>query len=214
MSEPTTPKLAKWPFIAGDALLLGVAALVVWQGGHPSTIRELSLCAGAVALGALLCVAPFLQEYRAVVRLAETDALAATLKQLRNLEAIAQNVSAATAQWHGVQDQAAQTQRAAREIAERMSKEVGEFTEFLKKANDAEKATLRLEVDKLRRIEGDWLQVLVRILDHVFALHLAAVRAGKPEVAEQIGMFQHACRDIARRPDYHWHFWSRYEQRP
>ncbi len=199
MSHPTPPRLAKWPFIAGDFLLLGVAVLTVWQGPPPLALRAIALCAGAVGLGAILGAVPFVLEYRAVVRLAETDVLALTLKQLQNLESVAKNVGAATAQWHGVQDQAAQTQRAAKEIAERMTTEVAQFTEFLKKANDAEKATLRLEVEKLRRNEGEWLQVVVRILDHVFALHQAAARSSKPEVAEQIGAFQHACRDIARR---------------
>jgi hypothetical protein len=41
--------------------------------------------------------------------------------------------------------------------------------------------------------------VSVRTLDHVFALHQAAVHSGKPEIEQQIGAFQHACRDIARR---------------
>lgn len=199
MSHPTTPRLNKWPFVAGDVLLLGVAVLTVWHGPQPLALRAFALCAGSVGLGAILCALPFILEYRAVVRLAETDVLAITLKQLQHLEGVARNVGTATAQWHGVQEQAAQTQRAAKETAERMTAEVAQFTEFLKKANDAEKATLRLEVEKLRRNEGEWLQVVVRILDHVFALHQAAARSSKPEVADQIGAFQHACRDIARR---------------
>ena len=63
-----------------------------------------------------------------------------------------------------------------------MTGEVRQFTEFMQKMNDSEKAALRLEVEKLRRGEGEWLQVLVRILDHVFALHAAAVRSGEPKV--------------------------------
>ena len=65
--------------------------------------------------------------------------------------------------------------------------------------NDSEKAALRLEVEKLRRAEGEWLQVLARIFDHIFALHNAAAQSGQPEVAEQIAQFQNACRDAARR---------------
>jgi molecular chaperone GrpE (heat shock protein) len=80
-----------------------------------------------------------------------------------------------------------------------MTAEIRDFNEFQAKMNDTEKGALRLEVDKLRRIEGDWLQVVARILDHVFALHTAAARSGQPELAEQVGQFQHACRDTARR---------------
>jgi hypothetical protein len=65
--------------------------------------------------------------------------------------------------------------------------------------NDSEKATLRLEVGKLHRGEAEWLQVLVRILDHVFALHTAAVHSGQARLAEQIAHFQDACRDAAHR---------------
>jgi molecular chaperone GrpE (heat shock protein) len=70
----------------------------------------------------------------------------------------------------------------------------------MKKMNDSEKAALRLEVEKLRRGEGEWLQMLVRILDHVFALHSAALRSNQPKsVADQIGQFQNACRGTVRR---------------
>ncbi len=73
------------------------------------------------------------------------------------------------------------------------------FTEFMQRANDSERATLRLEVEKLRRAEADWLQVLVRMLDHVYALHQGALRSGQPNLIEQLGSFQNACRDAARR---------------
>ena len=57
-----------------------------------------------------------------------------------------------------------------------MAVEVREFSGFMQKMNDSEKAALRLEVEKSRRGETEWLQVLVHILDHIFALHGAAVR--------------------------------------
>jgi molecular chaperone GrpE (heat shock protein) len=194
-----TPKLTKWPFLAGDVLLLATAAFVVWQRRAPLTLWECVLCAGAVAAGAMLCLTPFILEYRALVKLSEAETVAGMLKQLQNLEAVASNVSAATAQWQGIQDLSGQAVKAAREIADQMTAEAATFGEFLKNASDSEKATLRLEVEKLHRAQADWLQVVVRTLDHVFALHKAAVRSGKPEVSEQIGNFQEACRDIARR---------------
>ena len=58
---------------------------------------------------------------------------------------------------------------------------------------------MRLDVEKLRRAENEWLQILVRILDHVFALYQAALRSGQGNLTEQIGQFQNTCRDIARR---------------
>jgi hypothetical protein len=54
---------------------------------------------------------------------------------------------------------------------------------------------LRLEIEKLRRGEGEWLQVMVRVLDHVQALHLAGQRSGQRNLIEQLTHFQNSCRD-------------------
>src|SRR5439155_27045441 len=91
------------------------------------------------------------------------------------------------------------TAGAARQIAERMGAEVRGFAEFMEKVNDREKATLRLEVEKFRRAESEWLQVLMRMLDHVYALHVGALRSSQPALIEQVGNFQNACREAARR---------------
>jgi molecular chaperone GrpE (heat shock protein) len=146
---------------------------------------------------------PFILEYRATAKLVELNALGAVAEQWRDLKKFSAQVAEATGQWALVQEatkgSAEKTAAAAREIAERMAGQIREFNEFQAKLNDGEKAALRLEVEKLRRGEGEWLQVLARILDNVFALHNAAVRSGQPELAEQIGSFQTACRDTARR---------------
>jgi molecular chaperone GrpE (heat shock protein) len=193
------PKLAKWPFVASDVLLLGVAVLVVFQSRAPLEPALAIVCAATVGLGALLGVTPFVLEYRAWVRLTEADALLTAAGQLKQLEAVASQISAATGQWQAVQEHSTNSVNAAKQIAERMAAEVAAFTDFLKKANDTERATLRLEVEKSRRAEKDWLQVVMRTLDHVFALNQAAARSGQPALIEQVGHFQNACRDIARR---------------
>jgi molecular chaperone GrpE (heat shock protein) len=56
-----------------------------------------------------------------------------------------------------------------------------------------------LEVEKLRRAESEWLQIVIRLLDHTYALTQAGVRSGKAGLIEQLGHFQNACRDVARR---------------
>jgi molecular chaperone GrpE (heat shock protein) len=199
MTDPHAPKLAKWPFFLGDALLLGMAGFIAIQSGFALGHWELGFVVLCVIAGALLGIAPFLLEYDALVKLAETGALTTVVDQLRNLEGIASQISGATGRWQEAQDQADKTAGAAREIAERMTAEVQAFTEFMHKANDSERANLRLEVDKLRRAEAEWLQVLVRIMDHVFALHQGALRSGQPGLIEQLTHFQNACRDVVRR---------------
>ncbi len=77
--------------------------------------------------------------------------------------------------------------------------EAGAFKEFMHRANDTEKNTLKLEVEKMRRGETEWLQVMVRMLDHVYALHAGALRSRQPNLIAQVGNFQNACREAARR---------------
>ena len=80
-----------------------------------------------------------------------------------------------------------------------MTTEARNFGEVLSKMNETERNHLRLEVEKLRRAEGDWLGITVRMLDHVHALHQAGVRSGQRNVIEQLTHFQNACRETARR---------------
>jgi molecular chaperone GrpE (heat shock protein) len=200
MQESTAPRLAKWPFFLGNALLL---ALFAWFTLHQTKTRmnswEVLGCLGCVALGAFFTIWPFVLEYRSAAKLMETATLTTVVSQVQNLDQLAAQIGGATAQWQTVQESADKTARTANEIAKSMADEAKSFKEFLQQANDGEKATLRLEVDKLRRIEAEWLQVLVRILDHVHALNRAAANSRQPNVIEQLGRFQSACHDAARR---------------
>lgn len=199
MTELTRPTVPKWPFFVGDAFMLGLAWFVYQQSKLPLDPFALGAICACVALGALLGVLPFILEYRIVLKLAETESLTRVVDQVQNLEGIAQQITYATGQWQTVNDHSTKAVTAATEIGHKMAAEAKAFGEFMQKANDTEKSTLRLEVDKLRRSEADWLQVVVRMLDHTFALHAAAVRSGKPGLIDQLSQFQNALRDTARR---------------
>src|SRR5262249_32031508 len=144
----------------------------------------------SVAAAAGFGILPFILEYRAWAKLAESSALTTVVSQMENLEALALQIGNATRQWLTVQNEADRTASVAKAIADRIAQEAKNFTEFLRQAAEGEKATLRLEVDKLRRVEKDWLQVVVRMLDHVYALHQGAVRSGQPNLIGQLGSFQ------------------------
>jgi len=199
MTELTRPSVPKWPFFLGDACLLVLAWFVHWQARMPLEPFALWAICVCVALGATLGIIPFILEYRLSLKLAESESLTSVVAQVENLEGIAAQIQFATSQWQTVQDHSAKTVSAATAIGEKMATEARAFGEFMQKANDTEKANLRLEVDKLRRGEAEWLQVVVRMLDHTYALHQAAVRAGKTSLIEQLGQFQAAVRDGARR---------------
>ncbi len=199
MHDHIVPKLPKWPFFLGDALLLGLAAYISYQSKSPLGQLEIIACVACAALGSGLGVLPFLSEHRAGVKIAQAENLAAAVAKIQNLEQIATQISSATNHWQTAQDAADKTTRSAKEIADGMATELKDFNEFMQRADASEKAALRLEVEKGRRAEGEWLQILVRILDHVFALHAGALRSGQPGLVKQIDLFQNSCRDVVRR---------------
>jgi molecular chaperone GrpE (heat shock protein) len=199
MTDLNVPKLNKLPFFAADALLLCVAGWVVYQTPHPIGMNSVWLIAILTFTGAWMAIIPFLMEYRAAVKVAEASGLTTVVEQMNDLRTLANQISFATAQWQVVQDQASQTVKVTHEISDRMTKEAQAFSVFMQKTNDAEKAHLRLEVDKLRRGESEWLQGAVLLLDHVYALHKAGQRSGQTVLMEQLGHFQAACRDSVRR---------------
>jgi len=199
MSDANRPKLAKWPFYFGDILLLAGAYYVYHQSKLPMGLGELAIGAGCISLGAVLGTLPAWLEFRAAVKFAETGELTSVVEQVRNMERIAAQIAGATGAWNTAQESSDKTVKAAKDISEKMALEVKGFTEFMQRANDTEKANLRLEVEKLRRSEAEWIQVVVRMLDHVYALYVAALRSGQRNVIDQIGNFQNAVRDSARR---------------
>jgi molecular chaperone GrpE (heat shock protein) len=198
MNQNSAPKLSKIPFVVGDALLLTLAAWLAFRA-NPFDIGHVVLLFASVATAALLGVAPFYLEFKAKTQLAESDRLQNATAQLGNLEALARQIATAGSEWQHIHHSTTQTITAADQIAEKMITEARNFGEILTKINETEKNHLRVEVEKLRRSEGDWLQVVVRMLDHVHALHQAAVRSGQKNLIEQLTHFQNACRDTARR---------------
>jgi molecular chaperone GrpE (heat shock protein) len=199
MNDATNWKIAKWPFLIGDALLLAFAYFIVWKSPHPISQLEIIVCFVSAGVGTVIGILPFVLDYRVIGKVIEANALGTVAEKIQKLEQLAAQIHSATNQWEIAQGQAEKTSTGAKEIADKMAAEVREFAEFMEKMNDSEKATLRLEVEKLHRGEAEWLQVLVRILDHVFALHAAAVHSGQPKLAEQITQFQNACHGTARR---------------
>lgn len=191
--------MAKWPFWVGDLLLLLVAGWVVHRQPVQLDAWQATLVVGSVALGAWLGAMPFVMEYRAALRFAEADRLTSTVAQIEKLEAVGDMIKIATGQWQTVQEHCEKAVSAANAVSENMVAEARNFSEFLQKANDTEKAHLRLEMEKARRAEAEWLQMLVRVFDHIYALYVAGAQSGRPALSQQLASFQSACRDIVRR---------------
>ncbi len=199
MSEAMTPRLNKVPFWFADAMLVAAAAALVAFGSRPLQLWEVVAVAACAGFGAWLACLPFLKEYEASVKFTETGHLVDTMARLDQLDGVAERIAAATGQWQSVQDRAGQTAELAKGVVDRLAREAESFAGVVQRTADGERQTLKLEVEKLRRVEGDWVQAVGRIMDHVFALHVAAVRTGQHGLVEQIDRFHSACREALRR---------------
>jgi molecular chaperone GrpE (heat shock protein) len=201
MNDATNWKVPKWPFFLADGVLLAFAYYFILHAPH--AIHYWEFAAACVALGAVTGIIPFILDYRVMGKALEVNALGTVAEKIQTLEKLSAQITVATHQLSVVQEtvavESAKTSAAARQIADKMGVEAKEFSDFMMKVNDSEKSTLRLEIEKLHRGEKEWLQILVHILDHIFALHAAAVRTGDPKFFEPITNFQNACRDVARR---------------
>jgi molecular chaperone GrpE (heat shock protein) len=201
MNDVTNWKVPKWPFFLADGLLFGSAYYFILRAPH--SIHYWEIAVACVALGAIVSLIPFYLDYRAMAKVLEISALGTVTEKIQKLDTISAQINAVTNRWEIIQEalraEAGNTTTAAKSIADQMAGEARQFSELMQKMNDSEKTALRLEVEKLHRGEAEWLQVIVRILDHVFALHTAAIRTGDPKFAEPITNFQNACREIAHR---------------
>ncbi len=199
MTERPWPKLVKWPFFVADAVLLLLAWWIMARSTQPFVPWPMFFLVLSVIAAFAFAVLPYLLEYQAALRLSESSQLTTAVAEIGKLQLVADQIRLATSQWQTAHEHSLKSVGAAKEISERMTIEAKAFAEFMQKANDSEKGHLRLETEKLRRNEGEWMQIVVRLLDHVFALHQAGVRSAQPNVREQLTLFQNACRDVVRR---------------
>lgn len=199
MTYDAPPRVTKWPFLIIDLLLVGLAFFLVTHAVLPLNRWEIGAASALCIVAAVLGVIPFLRDHRAAVQLYEQANLAAATEQLQELGTVATQIRNATNQWHGVNESAARAVQTASEISARMESEAKAFGERMTKAQEHQARTMQLELDKLRRGEGELLQVIVHLIDHTYALFQAASRSGQPQLIQQLGQFRAACLDTCRR---------------
>lgn len=199
MDDLNAPKINKWPFFIGDLVMVVFASAILVKGPWPLSVTLTALCGVLLLAGGVLSIIPYILEYQAAMRMAESGRLNQTVAQINKLDTLASQIATASGHWQTAQELAEKTTRTAREVTSRMETENKAFQEFMQKAQDSEKSRLQLEIDKLHRSEGEWVQATTAILDHIFALFVAGMRSGQPNLIEQLGQFQNACRDLAHR---------------
>lgn len=199
MEDAVPPRTVKWPFLVFDVLLVGLAVFVVATAVLPLSRWELGAVVVCMTVAAWVGVQPHLRDHAAAVKLYEQQQLASATEQLGNLRRVAEQIQAATGQWQGIQEHSKKVVETADAMAVRMQRESRAFSEFMVRADEQRLRHQDLEIEKLRRGEGELVQVLVHVLDHVFALWRAGMNSGQPHLAQQLGTFRAACLDAARR---------------
>jgi molecular chaperone GrpE (heat shock protein) len=187
------------PFVIADVLFLAMAGAILALAHRPLLWWEALMMIGCGAAAAWSLTAPFLREDANQQVQAQSASFAAVAAELQKLERVAAHIQTSTAHWKSFETQASASLESARQLSQSFSSETRAFADILQKSSDSEKTHLRLEVEKLRRMEGEWLQTLTRVLDHVFALFQAAQRTGQRSLIDQISLFQDSCREAARR---------------
>ena len=194
------PRIRKWPFFAADGLFLALAGGIVVSGdGLDLESWGLLMVVVCVGLGGVFGIWPFLAEYREESRRFEAREFGSVLGQVKRLEEVGKLVSESSEQWREMAEKGELLAKAAEETAVRVREERELFREIAEKADAKERDHLRLEAEKLRRSEREWLGVLAGIMYHVFALHRAGKSSGQAQLIQQLDGFQGACLDICRR---------------
>lgn len=196
---PLPVSVPKWPFLMADIIFIGLGYWIsTLIQGEPQSWQIISILVCAV-LGAGFAVAPFYFEYRAEAKAVEIAQLTTVAKEIGKMEAVAQQIADASENWASVQSTSEQTAKLAEEIASGMAVTVKDHDEFMAKANTEELNMLKLEVNKLRRVEADWANTLVGVLDLVYRLEQSAQASGKEQFIQTVTQFQGQCREVARR---------------
>jgi hypothetical protein len=162
MLPAETPKLPKWPFILGDAVLLGLAWLIADQSTQPFTGQPLSWIVVCVVTAAILGAVPFLADYAR----RQDEALD---ERQRGLDAIARTVASSAEQisiaangLHELTELAQRNLRAAGEVGRDLETKVAALKAELGSTRDDERAGLRKELAALRGIESTRLETAAK----------------------------------------------------
>jgi hypothetical protein len=143
-----TPKLPKWPFLAGDAALLAAAWLIADRARQPLASEAIAAIVGCVVLAAIVGAIPFLSDYAR----RQDEALD---ERQRSLEALARTLSTAAEQigiaaggFHEVAELVRKNLGQAEQLSRQFQENIPEFEAHLK-TFDAKIAALKAAAAKI-----------------------------------------------------------------
>lgn len=197
-SETSNPSASdKAPFVVTDLVLILTAVGILTFTQHPLSGSAVWTITLLVFSGAWIAVTPWIMEQRSKTKLAELDGLKGVEESIQKMNSFSDGVNSALLSLSNVQEIAQASAQRATEAEEKIAQYGLDFEERFSKAANYEKSALQLEIDKLKRIEKDWVSSASGMLDHILALASAGIHSGKPEIAEQMKRFRAACLEIA-----------------
>jgi hypothetical protein len=134
-----TPRMPKWPFLAGDALLVGLALVVGSYAHNPFAGKPLILIFACVALGAVLGTWPFIADYerKRNETLDERQRGLETLAQ--TITSSAEQISIAAQSLSGIAETAAKNFKLAEQLPARLQEKMDEIKQRLAEVSVASK---------------------------------------------------------------------------
>ena len=196
---PPPVSVPKWPFLFADIVFIGLGYWISTLIQGEAELWQVASILSCAVLGAGFAVAPFYFEYSAESKAIEIPQLTSVVKEVSKMEEVGELIADASKNWENIQDASAQTAKLADEIAAGIAATVKDHDKFMATANSEQLATLKFEVEKLRRSETNWANSLINVLDLVYRLERSAAESGKKQFIETMGLFQNQCRDVARR---------------
>ena len=192
------PRIPFLPFIIADMALLVTALAIFSVGSRPLGPWEIGAVVSCVALGGWIVVYPFRKVIDMEMQKASAHRLNQSVARIQNLESIATRIETASANWMEIEKKTDASLNKAEDISREMIEEADSFREFLANASNEETQHLRLMVDKLKKTEKDWIQIIMAMMDHVIALRWAAQKSGNQNLAGQISNFHNQLVEITR----------------
>ena len=195
----TTSSVNKMPFYVADAVLILASICILAFAQHPLSGSACWALAIILGCGAWIAILPWFQENKNNAALSQLDGLRSVSECIQQMNTFSAGMNSAIASLANVQKMTEASARAASDAENKIVAHSQDFAERISKAVSYEKSSFQIEIDKLHRIENDWLSTGIGIMDHVLALTNAGIHSGKPEIVEQMRRFRGACLEFAAR---------------
>jgi len=153
-----TPRLPKWPFLIGDAALLGAAWLIGSHSNTPLPSEAVFAIAGCCVCAVIMGAIPFLADYARK----QDEALDVRQRSLESLartaSTAAEQISIAAAGFNEIAELVQKNIRHAEQLPQKLHEKIAEFQTRLALATDEEKEELERELAALRSSESEKLE--------------------------------------------------------